>query len=244
VPSSFRLARQILDRLEDVKTGRILPDSFHVEIPPERVAQAQRAAQVLGDQVYAKFPFVKEAQPNQKDLVQLILNRTWRAALSVTGAEGLPVPGQAGNVLRPYTTLKLSLRLPPTLDAKKAAKDLETLLVSNPPQGAQVTWKLDDAASGWHAPVISPVLEGILQESSHNFYGREALAMGEGGSIPFMGMIGKAFPEAQFVITGVLGPLSNAHGPNEFIHLEYAKRLTAAMFNCLSRCPELLEERA
>lgn len=239
VPSSFRVAREILNRLEDPKTGKILPAEFQVEIPEERIAQAERAAATLGDNTFKKFPFNKQTQPMNDSHVELILNRTWRAALSVTGAEGLPEIESAGNVLRPFTSLKLSLRLPPTLDAQKAAQQLKQLLEKEPPYNATVSYELEDAASGWNAPAVSEKLEEIVQEASKTYYGYEALAMGEGGSIPFMGMIGEAFPQAQFVITGVLGPNSNAHGPNEFIHVEYAKKLTACMFHVLNNIERL-----
>jgi acetylornithine deacetylase/succinyl-diaminopimelate desuccinylase-like protein len=239
VPSSFRIARQILSRLEDQNTGEILPGEFKAPIPPERIEQAQRAAAHLGDQVYKKFPFSAKTHPMDPDSVELILNRTWRAALSVTGANGLPPISSAGNVLRPMTQLKLSLRLPPTLDAHQAAKNLKYILETEPPYEVQVEFQLEDAASGWNAPPVSQELENIMQQASLMAFSKEALAMGEGGSIPFMGMIGEAFPQAQFVITGVLGPNSNAHGPNEFIHLEYAKKLTLCMTHILQNTQSL-----
>ncbi len=239
VASSFRVAREILSRLEDPKTGEILPSELKAEIPGQRVEQAQRAAETLSDKVYKKFPFAGKTQPMNDSNVELILNRTWRAALSVTGADGLPDISSAGNVLRPQTSLKLSLRLPPTVNAKEAAKFLKDFLEKNPPYNANVEFKLDDAASGWNAPEISVDLENLVQEASKTYFGKEALAMGEGGSIPFMGMIGEAFPKAQFVITGVLGPNSNAHGPNEFIHLEYAKKLTGCIYHILKKAETL-----
>ncbi len=241
VASSFRVARELLNRLEDPTTGKILPEAFQAEIPQERIKQAEKAAATLQDQVYSKFPFTGNTKPMSNSQVELILNRTWRAALSVTGAEGLPEIASAGNVLRPTTSLKLSLRLPPTIDAKQAAVDLKNLLETDPPYGAQVEYTLEDAASGWNAPAASESLENVVQEASQTYYGKEALAMGEGGSIPFMGMIGEAFPKAQFVITGVLGPNSNAHGPNEFIHVEYAKKLTACMFHVLNNTEKLMK---
>ncbi len=239
VPDSFRVARQLINRLEDPHTGEILPEAFRAAIPEERVQQAQRAAETLGDQTFKKFPFTGNMKPSIDSHVELILNRTWRAALTVTGAEGLPGIESAGNVLRPSTSLKLSLRIPPTVNAKSAAKELKALLETNPPYNAKVEYHLEDAASGWNAPAVSQSLESLIQESSKTYFGKEALAMGEGGSIPFMGMIGEAFPEAQFVITGVLGPNSNAHGPNEFIHIEYAKKLTACMFHVLNNIKKL-----
>lgn len=239
VPSSFRVARLLLDRIESRETGEITPEVFKTKIPMERTQQAEKASLVLKDQVYKKFPFAGDMQPADKSLVELVLNRTWRAALSVTGAEGLPEIKKAGNVLRPSTTLKLSLRLPPTIDAKKAAEDLKTILEENPPYKATVEYHLEDAASGWNAPAMSQGLVQLLEEASQKYYSKPALAMGEGGSIPFMGMLGAKFPQAQFVITGVLGPNSNAHGPNEFIHLEYAKKLTGCIFHILSEYKKL-----
>ena len=234
VPSSFRVVRQLLSRIDDVDSGRVLPESFTADVPAERVTQAKQAAQVLGDQVYAKFPFVDGMQPADTDLGELILNRTWRAALSVTGADGLPEVGSAGNVLRPATRLKLSLRLPPTVDADAATAALKALLEADPPYGARVRFDPIAAGSGWNAPAVAPWLEQAVDRSSIARFGKPAVYMGEGGSIPFMGMLGEKFPEAQFLITGVLGPQSNAHGPNEFLHIPMGKKLTACVADVLS----------
>lgn len=239
VASSFRVARQLISRLENQDTGEILPKEFKTEIPQQRIDQAKKAAETLGDSVYKKFPFTADTQPMNESHVELILNRTWRAALSVTGAEGLPDIESAGNVLRPSTSLKLSLRLPPTLNAKQAALDLKQILEENPPYNAKVEYQLEDAASGWNAPETPAALDKLIDEASMGYFNKEALAMGEGGSIPFMGMIGEAFPDAQFVITGVLGPNSNAHGPNEFIHIEYAKKLTGCIFHVVKNFQSL-----
>jgi len=190
-------------------------------------------ADALGEAIWEKFPFVRGAKPMAADLGDLILNRTWRPALSITGAEGLPQPASAGNVLRPKTSLVLSLRLPPTLDAAEAAQKLKALLEADPPYGAKVSFEYGQAATGWHAPITAPWLEEILNKSSEKHFGKPAMWLGEGGTIPFMAMLGSKFPKAQFVITGVLGPHSNAHGPNEFLHLGYAKKLTACVADIL-----------
>ena len=184
---------------------------------------------MLGEEVHGRFPFVGEAGPPTRDLGELVLNRTWRPWIEVTGADGLPPAGNAGNVLRPYTSLKLSLRLPPTLDGEAALEKVREVLTTDPPYGARVTFEGAEAASGWHAPPLAEWLEESVQRASQTFYGRDAMQMGEGGTIPFMGMLGEAFPEAQFLITGVLGPKSNAHGPNEFLHIPYAQKLTACV---------------
>jgi acetylornithine deacetylase/succinyl-diaminopimelate desuccinylase-like protein len=234
VPSSFRVMRQLLARVEDIETGAIKGATFNVEIPAERQKQAKVAAQALGDQVYAKFPFVDGMKPNGGDLAELVLNRTWRPALSVTGFAGAPAPRDAGNVLRPFTEAKLSLRVPPTADAKKANSALKDMLERDPPYGARVRYDGEKEGSGWNAPKTAPWLEAALEDASHAAFGQPVAMMGEGGSIPFMGMLGEKFPEAQFVVTGVLGPHSNAHGPNEFLHIPTGKRVTEVVARVLA----------
>ncbi len=229
VASSFRILRHVLSRLEDEATGRILPGELHVEIPAQRIEQAKRSAEVLGDDVFSKFPFVDGMKPMNDDIAELVLNRTWRPALSITGVGGLPALDSAGNVLRPFTAFKLSLRLPPTADAVKAGEFLKNLLEKDPPYGAKVTFQLEKAGSGWNAPALSSWLETSVDEASRTFFGPPPAYMGEGGSIPFMGMLGEKFPGAQFLITGVLGPHSNAHGPNEFLHIPTGKRVSACV---------------
>ena len=229
VPSSFRLLRQLLSRLEDEQTGRILPEGLQVEIPADRLAQAQEAARVLDTAVFDKFPFLPGMTPMAEDLAELVLNRTWRPALSVTGVDGMPPLSSAGNVLRPYTSVKLSLRLPPTLDGKRGGEILKELLLRDPPYGAQVELDLEKASSGWNAPALSPWLSNAIEAASQAAFGKPAMYMGEGGTIPFMGMLGEKFPGAQFMITGVLGPHSNAHGPNEFLHIPMGKKVTACV---------------
>jgi len=229
VPSSFRVIRQLLSRIEDEASGRILIDGLHVEIPAERLEQAAKVAGVLGNEVYDKFPFLPGMTPMAADLTELVLNRTWRPALSITGADGLPALSSAGNVLRPSTSLKLSLRLPPTLDGKRGGELLQEALMSNPPYGAEVSLNLEKASTGWNAPALSPWLSQAIDQASEEFFGKPAMYMGEGGTIPFMGMLGEKFPGAQFMITGVLGPHSNAHGPNEFLHIPMGKRVTSCV---------------
>ncbi len=228
-PSSFRVLRQLLSRIEDAETCQVLPEAFAAEIPPARLAQARKAAKILGDEVFKALPFTPGMQPVTDDPAELLLNRTWRPQLAVTGAAGLPLPEDAGNVLRPYTTAKLSLRLPPTVDADAAGEALRLILEHDPPYGARVTFTPDHPGSGWNAPTLAPWLEASLERASTAAFGRPAAMIGEGGSIPFMGMLGQRFPAAQFVITGVLGPHSNAHGPNEFLHIQMGKNVTMAI---------------
>jgi acetylornithine deacetylase/succinyl-diaminopimelate desuccinylase-like protein len=234
VPSSFRIARMLLDRIEDAASGRVRPAAFHAPIPAERAQQAKLAADVLGAIVIDKYPFAGATQPMQQDRAEALLNRTWRPALSVTGADGLPPIANAGNVLRPQTSLKLSLRIPPVIDGDAVAKELKRVLVADPPYGATVRFESESAATGWNAPPTSSWLTQAIDAASARYYEKPSAAMGEGGTIPFMAMLGKHFPQAQFLITGVLGPHANAHGPNEFLHVPYAKKLTACVADIIA----------
>ena len=234
VASSFRVMRQLIDRLEDVHTGAIKPSELSVTIPRERILQAGHAAEVLGDEVWSKFPWQSGAKPVVTNNAELILNRTWRPALAVTGVEGMPPISNAGNVMRPNTAFKLSIRVPPSLDADAAVAQIKTLLEKDPPYGAHVTFK-GGANAGWDAPPLAPWLGEALAAASQRHFGKAPVFMGEGGSIPFMHMLGKRFPDAQFFITGVLGPGSNAHGPNEFLDLPTAKKLTLCVADVLAK---------
>jgi len=234
VPSTFRIARQLLSRLEDEKTGAIVPRELYVEIPAQRRRQAEATANILGATVYSEFPFQAGTSAVSNDTVELMLNRCWRPQIEITGADGLPPSSNAGNVLRPSTKLVVSLRLPPTSDARAASQQVKALLESDPPYGAQVTFKAGQGARGWSAPPLAPWLEESVHRASREFYGADACFMGEGGTIPFMAMLGEKFPQAQFLITGVLGPHSNAHGPNEFLEVDYAAKLTGCVARVLA----------
>ena len=229
VPSSFRILRGLLSRLEDEGTGEISLPELYVQIPPQRIEQAREAARILGREVYGKFPFAGSTRPMVDDTGQMVLNRTWRPQLAIVGMDGYPAPGDAGNVLLPYSTAKLSLRTPPTLDARKAVQAMKERLEAEPPYGAEVVFEGREGQSGWHAPPLVPWLEAAVAQASERAFGKPPAYMGEGGTIPFMGMLGEKFPHTQFVITGVLGPHSNAHGPNEFLHIPTGKRVTMAV---------------
>ncbi len=229
VPSSFRIARQLLDRVEDVATGEVLVPELHVEIPDDRMRQTRATAAEFAEPISAHFPFVGGAVPMVHDPVEQMLNRTWRPTLSIVGADGLPAAANAGNVLRPRTALKLSFRLPPTCDPEHATVAIRERLLADPPYGASVTFDAPEAGPGWNAPTMAPWLEQALADASTAVFGKPARTFGEGGSIPFMGMLGARFPEAQFVVTGVMGPGTNAHGPNEYLHLPTGERVTAAI---------------
>lgn len=229
VADSFRIVRTLLDRIEDQHTGEIKLSALSCPIPEVRQQQAQFCAEILGQDLENAFPRHQSTLPMSADRKELVLNRTWRPALSVTGADGIPAIVDAGNVLRPFTSLKLSMRIPPEVDAQKAGEALQQALTHQPPYQSTVTFDIEDAAGGWHAPVMQPWLANAVNEASQAFFQRDAAFMGEGGTIPFMGMLGEQFPDAQFMITGVLGPHSNAHGPNEFLHIPMVKKLTACV---------------
>jgi len=233
VPSSFRIVRQLLSRIEDESSGRILPEFFHAEIPAQRAEQAAAVGKVLGSFCFERFPYVDGAHGVTRDVTEAVLNRTWRPFLAYTGVGGMPSLDNAGNVLRPHTALKLSLRVPPTVDATAATAELKRILESDPPYGAQVEFRGEQGGDGWEAPALAPWLEAACEKASQTYFGKGACYMGEGGSIPFMGMLGEKFPDAQFMITGVLGPQSNAHGPNEFLHIPMGKRLTCCVASVL-----------
>jgi len=251
VPSSFRILRQVLDRLEDSKTGRLLPESLHCAIPPERVEQARATAQILGDEVWKRFPWACGADggatlPTTTDPVEALVNRTWKPTLSVTGVDGIAALKDAGNVLRPYTAFKLSLRTPPLVDGNVAAQTLKALLEDNAPYNAKVTFHTDSrpgaedvatGATGWNAPALSPWLDDALHAASRAQFGAPCGYIGQGGTIPLMSMLQQSFPKAQMMVCGVLGPKSNAHGPNEFLHVPYGKKLTAAVAQVMAACP-------
>lgn len=245
VPSSFRIMRQVLDRLEDSATGHLLPAQFHCEVPSDRLAQAQATAAILGDEIYKRFPWAHYdcggsttfALPTTTDPLQALLNRTWKPTLSVTGADGFPDLKNAGNVLRPYTAFKLSLRLPPLVEAASAVQQLKALLEDNAPYQAKVTFEGLSAATGWNAPTTAPWFETALHAASNTHFGAPCGYIGQGGTIPLMNMLSQGFPKAQMMVCGVLGPKSNAHGPNEFLHVPYAKKLTAAVAQIIAECP-------
>jgi len=234
VPSSFRIFRNLLSRLEDEATGAVLPEALYAQIPAERVAQARQAAASLGEVVRGEFPFVAGAGAVSDDLTELVLNRSWRPQLAVTGMAGLPLPGDAGNVLLPFTSAKLSLRIPPTLDAAAATATVKSLLEADPPYGAKVSFTGQVGSSGWNAPALAPWLAASLATASRDAFGVPPAFIGEGGSIPFMAMLGEKFPAAQFVVTGVLGPHSNAHGPNEFLHIPTGRKITQVIAQVLA----------
>jgi acetylornithine deacetylase/succinyl-diaminopimelate desuccinylase-like protein len=234
VPSSFRVLRKLLSRIEDEDSGQLKPEALHVDIPGQRIEQAKLAAETLGTGVYSKYPWAVDNAAPSESPYELLLNNTWRPTMSVTGAAGLPALVDAGNVQLPFNTLKLSFRLPPTCDADDAAKTVQEILEADTPPLSRVSFHVESTMAGWNAPAVAEWLETSMQKASQAFFGKPSMYMGTGGTIPFMGMLGEKFPDAQFLITGLLGPNSNAHGPNEFLHIDTGKRVTSCVAQVLA----------
>ncbi|OGO92771.1 MAG: peptidase M20 [Coxiella sp. RIFCSPHIGHO2_12_FULL_42_15] len=234
VPPIEIILRQLLDRIEDSRTGKIVLPGFEVDIPKLRIEQTQQAAKILRNDFLRAYPFVEDTQPVSSDLNELILNRSWRSQLSITGIEGYPALINAGNVTLPKAVFKLSMRIPPTAKSGQLSEILKTTLEKNPPFKAKITFTSTERATGWHAPPLAEWLRDANERASQYFFNKSALYIGEGGLIPFMGMLGKKFPQAQFLITGVLGPGSNAHGPNEFLHIPYVKGITGCVASVIA----------
>ena len=231
VPSSFRILRRLLDRIEDPDTGRVLVDELWCPIPEERLAQMEATAdEIVPDLV---FPYAGATRPRHRTPVDLVRARTWEPAIATIAMGGFPPPDRAGNVLRPYTELVIAARLAPQADPEAAAAALHERFTADPPHGATVTFETSAAERGWNAPPTADWLQRAVDEASGAAFGRPSSAMGEGGTIPFMAMLGDRFPAAQFLITGVLGPGSNAHGPNEFLHLPMARGIATSVAHVL-----------
>ncbi|MGE0625311.1 MAG: M20 family metallopeptidase [Pseudomonadales bacterium] len=233
VPSSFRILRSLMERVEDSGTGRLHP-SLYVQIPQSAHRQLEQVAQVLGPGIYERFPWAGGTRPEADDTTELLLNNTWRPSLATVGFSGAPDVGNAGNTLRPSTSVRLTIRLPPTLDAGDAARTIKAELERDPPYGAVVDFAADTAQTGWSAPPFESWLEKAMNDASIAYFGKPAMYMGCGGTIPFMKMLGDAYPGVQFFVTGVLGPRSNAHGPNEFLEIATGKRVTACVADVLA----------
>jgi acetylornithine deacetylase/succinyl-diaminopimelate desuccinylase-like protein len=228
VPSSFRVLRQLLDRVEDATSGEVLVAELHATIPDAARRSADDVAAEFGDDVFADVPIVEGVTLMGESVAERLLNQTWRPTLSVVGMGGVPSPEIAGNVLRPFTTASLSFRLPPTVDAQRAREALERVLSTDVPDGARVTVS-GAAADGWSSPTLAPWLSRAIDDASHRAFGRGAGYTSEGGTIPFLASLGRRYRGVQFVATGVLGPASNAHGIDEMLDLPTCVALTNAV---------------
>lgn len=232
LPSSFRIARQLLDRIEDASTGAVLLRSANVEIPRHRIDEAAIAAAAFPP-LSTGFRPVDGLRSMGATAHEELVNETWRPALEVIGADGLPPIHDAGNVFRSRLSLKLSLRLPPTADTVAVGEELTTVLEADPPYGARVVVHEGARGPGWESPAFAPWLARVIDDASLAHWGAPSASCGVGGTIPFMGMLGEQMPDAQYLLIGVLGPESNAHGPDEFLHLPTVRRVTATVADVL-----------
>lgn len=234
IPSSFRILRQLLDRIENVKTGEVLLKSCKVTIPEFAKKQAKELGKYLGKTIYTDFPLLAGVAPTSKKLDELLLNRTWKPTLSIIGAEGLPRVQDAATVLRPMTALQLSLRIPPFCDPEKVTRELTQIFEKNPPNGAKIKFIPAPPMTGWAAPKTSKWLSDAIENASLKYFGKKPMFVSEGGSIGVMPILQQQYPEAQFFLTGAAGPNSNEHGPNESLHLPTAKKITCCLAEILA----------
>jgi acetylornithine deacetylase/succinyl-diaminopimelate desuccinylase-like protein len=241
VPSSFRVLRALLSRVEDESTGDLKLPILTPEVPEFYLDKAQALEEELGDPLGKAFPVVEGLSLMGDSGSDRLVRQTWRGALSVTGIEGVPEIESGGNVLRSYTKAKLSFRLPPNVDAQAAQDEIVRVLTVDPPYGAEVVVETETPAQGWVAPLPAPWLAKALDEASLLAFGKPVGYCGEGGTIPFLYTLGAKFPKAEFVATGVLGPGSNAHGPDESLSIPTAQGVSVAVAKILSAMPESIE---
>jgi acetylornithine deacetylase/succinyl-diaminopimelate desuccinylase-like protein len=234
IPSSFRLTRQLLSRLEDEETGELIPDWLHIDISDQLRADSAEIVSVLGEALVTDFPFLDGVRPQHEDLVEALLAQNWKPTLSITGAEGMPTLANAGNVLRTHTSLKLSVRIPPGVDSEMASAKLQELMESDPPFGAHVTFEPETAANGFAAPPMPAEIAAAFSEGSLQTFGASSMPFYEGGTIPFLAMMQESYPSARFLVTGCAGPGNNAHGPDEKLHIPTVKHLTQCVAAALA----------
>ena len=229
IPSSFRIARSLVSRIEDEETGQVLLPELSVDISEELRGEADGIANVLGNKVWTDLPALEGVEPQTPGLSEIILSGNWRPSLSVTGADGMPALKDAGNVLRTHTSLKLSMRIPPGVESEHASEMMRTILEKDAPHGAHVSFEADAAANGFAAPPMVPSFRNVLNEASLATFGNPMQVFFEGGTIPFLAMMQEKYPKADFLVTGSLGPGGNAHGPDEKLHIPATKSVTTCL---------------
>jgi acetylornithine deacetylase/succinyl-diaminopimelate desuccinylase-like protein len=234
VPSSFRIIRQLLDRIEDAETGLVHKD-FFVDIPSYRMEQTKQCVKLLGASIKDEYEWAGDTSPVSSENIELLLNQTWRPQLSYIGMDGMPSSSNAGNVMRTHTELTISMRVPPSLNADDAAAHFKKIVEADSPYDATVEFKLAKAGSGFDAPQMETWLSTAVEEASNEFFGNPSACMGGGGSIPFMKLLQDIYPSTQFCITGLLGPESNAHSVNEFMSISQALGVTKSIALILTK---------
>jgi acetylornithine deacetylase/succinyl-diaminopimelate desuccinylase-like protein len=225
VPDSFMIIRQLLDRIENPETGDMLEPSLFVEIPEDRNKQIDAMMKVVGDKYLDNIPWFGKTHPLDKNLKDTIIRNTWKPTLVITGCDGLPDTSTAGNVLRGFTELRLSIRLPPGIDSTKAGETIKAILEKDPPYNAKVEATVVNTGDGWNLNSFSEKLGNTLNIASQRFFNSDMCFFGEGGSVPFVKFFNESFPKADFAVLGVCGPTSNIHGPDENLTLDFVQKL-------------------
>ena len=234
VPSSFRIVQQLIGRIEDRETGRILLPELYTEISPQNYIEKARTVDVVGHKLHSLIPTEDAIRTASDDLVKMYIDNTYRPTLVVTGVDGMPSLQRAGNVLLPWISVRLSIRIPPGVDENQALHAVQKELLRDPPYNAQVSIARAAPERGWAQTPNQPWLDDALSQASDKYFGHKALKLGDGGSIPFIGFLGDTFPNSQFVITGVCGADSNAHSVDENLDIPYLKKLTCCMIETFS----------
>ena len=235
VAESLMVLRNLIDRIEDPLTAKMLLEDLFVQIPENRRKEIKEVVQIVGKDIISNVPFEAGVKPFSDDIEELIINNTWKPFLCVTGADGLPEASTAGNVLRPYTQVKLSIRLPPMVDSVKAGQKVVEVLTKDPIYNAVVEAKVSNTGDGWNLSNFSERLRNITSTASQRFYaGNEIQFLGEGGSIPFVQILNNKFKNSDFLVLGVTGPGSNIHGLDENLDLDFCRRLICCLAYILS----------
>lgn len=239
IPETFRIVRQLLDRIDNAATGMVV-DDFQVEIPQWAKDEAQFMANLSGSEMHSKYDYCDGgACMDQDNLPEMYLNNTWRANMSITGAAGLPDTSIAGNVVRSSTAVKISLRLPPSATPASCEAKLIEILSANPPNNAKVTVKGGHSGQGWCMKPMDPWLTSVVKRAGSDFFeGKDTGSYGMGGSIPFLAELDKMYPDTTILALGLIGPKSNAHAVNECINLTFAKKLTKALSHLIAEVAE------
>jgi acetylornithine deacetylase/succinyl-diaminopimelate desuccinylase-like protein len=237
VPSSFRIMRNILEQFENSNNGN-LPAELYVDIPKDKYQQAQELIENKGGKIDFKFPMVEGMDSMGNTGFQDYINRIWKPQLSITGIDGLPSCSTAGNVLLPYTQVCCSLRIPPSKNSKEAKEQIENFFSKvKVPHNAKFSYNVYKSGTGFECPSYSKSVLEVINKAGNETFDKPVLYYGEGGSIPFLNDIKNVFPKAQFIVTGVLGPESNAHGPDEMLHLGFLENLVVTMGKILRDVP-------